>query len=71
MSYEKLPHRQRILFGSGETMDYSYRMNALRALREAFRSGGAKNRARPRACLNCSYGSALCKINGLLRFLIK
>lgn len=35
MSYEKLLHRQRVFFGSGEMMDYSYRMNALTALREA------------------------------------
>lgn len=35
MSYEKLLHRQRVFFRTGETMDYSYRMNALTAFREA------------------------------------
>ena len=35
MSYEKLLHRQRVFLGTGETMEYSYRMNALTALREA------------------------------------
>ncbi len=35
MSYEKLMHRQRAFFRTGETMDYSYRMKSLTALREA------------------------------------